>query len=111
MEPNKNRESLKNAMLGVAMSNIARFVLQKLLIFLDFQKVLRQSENDLKTCKFVILGENIRQKQAKNYRLKNPKTMPCIFFQGNKFACLTKANFYRIQFKNVVAFSYCRKPF
>ena len=47
------------------------------------------------TCKFVILGENIRKKRKKLSFLKR-SFLPYIFFYGIKFACLIKAN--RIKF-------------
>ena len=43
------------------------------------------------TRKFVILGENIRQKRTKNDRFKNPKTIIFVLYflrVYNRFACL-----------------------
>ena len=64
---------------------------------------IRKSEFKIVFCRSLLLSnmqicypsENIRQKRTKNYHFKNPKTvvLPYIFFYGNKFSCLMKANF------------------
>ena len=77
-------------------------------------KTLYNSVEVYLTCKFVTLEENIRQKRSFMVikRIVFSSLLPYVFtYKDNKFACLIKANFYRIQFLIVGPFSDRRKIF